>query len=335
MTSGDIGGAESSSVAAPPSISKVDWRRLVAPVSVGAAVGVILLAGGLTTREFLTVDNFLIVVRSASITGIVALGMTFVTLSGNFFSLSVEQTAALCSIVFSEGLLHGFGLAASLVLALATSIAVGLGQGFVIAAGLNPIVVTLGAGAALYGLAAVVTGNQVVNFTTTSATNWIGTGRPLGVPTQSWAFILLTIASTFILTRTRFGREIYLVGTSRPAARASGLSVGKATVVAFTLSSVAAGMVGIFTAAQFTQAPLTQFSGLNFDVIAAILVGGAALQGGEGSTLRTALGAVFIAMLADLMLLRSASFGTRTLVTGLVVVVATSAFHLLRTRGRR
>ena len=149
MTSEHIGGAESSSVAAPASISKVDWRRLVAPVSVVAAVLVILLAGGLTTQEFLTVDNFLIVVRSASITGIVALGMTFVTLSGNFFSLSVEQTAALCSIVFSEGLLHGFGLAASLVLALATSIAVGLGQGFVIAAGLNPIVVTLGAGAGL------------------------------------------------------------------------------------------------------------------------------------------------------------------------------------------
>src|SRR5439155_25862111 len=163
------------------------------------------------------------------------------------FSLSVAQTAALCSIIFSEGLLHGYGLPASLLLAFAASVAVGLGQGFVIAAGLNPIVVTLGAGAALYGLAAVVTGNQVVNFTTTSATNWIGTGRPLGVPTQSWAFILLTIASTLILTRTRFGREIYLVGTTRAAARASRLSVGKATVGAFTLSSVAGGLVGIFT----------------------------------------------------------------------------------------
>src|SRR2546421_382164 len=167
MTSEGTGAAESSAVAAPASVGKVDWRRLVAPVSVVVAVGVILLAGGLTTREFLTVDNILIVVRSASITGIVALGMTFVTLSGNFFSLSVEQTAALCSIVFSEGLLHGFGLAASLLFAFAASIAVGLGQGVVIAAGLNPIVVTLGAGAALYGLAAVVTGNQVVNFTTT------------------------------------------------------------------------------------------------------------------------------------------------------------------------
>src|SRR6266566_9660475 len=136
MTSQDIGGTESSSVAAPASISKVDWRRLVAPVSVAAAVGVILLAGGLTTREFLTVDNILIVVRSASITGIVALGMTFVTLSGNFFSISVEQTAAFSSIIFAEGLSHQFGLAASLVLALLGSLVIGAGQGLVVAAGL-------------------------------------------------------------------------------------------------------------------------------------------------------------------------------------------------------
>ena len=99
--------------------------------------------------------------------------------------------------------------------------------------------------------------------------------------------------------------------------------------------AIAAGIAGVFTAAQVAQAPLTQFDGLNIDVIAAVLVGGTALQGGEGSTLRSALGAVFIALLANLMLLRNAQYGTRLLVTGLVVVVATSAFHLLRTRGRR
>src|SRR5919197_5145093 len=95
-----------------------DWRRFVAPALVCGAVGAILLAGGLSTPEFLNVDNILIIVRAASITGIVALGMTFVTISGNFFSLSVEQTAALSSIVFAEALSHGFGLAAALVLAL-------------------------------------------------------------------------------------------------------------------------------------------------------------------------------------------------------------------------
>ena len=81
------------------SLAAIDRGRLVAPVSVGVALLGILIAGGVTTSEFLTVDNVLIVVRAASITGIVALGMTFVTLSGNFFSLSVEQTAALSSII--------------------------------------------------------------------------------------------------------------------------------------------------------------------------------------------------------------------------------------------
>ena len=316
------------------SLGQIDRRRLVAPVCVTIALLAILVAGGVTTSQFLTVDNILIVVRAASITGIVALGMTFVTLSGNFFSLSVEQTAAMCSIVFAEGLSHSLGLGASLLLALLTSLAIGVGQGLVVAAGLNPIVTTLGAGAALYGLAAVVTHNEVVNFTSSSA-DWIGRARPLGIPTQSWAFVILTLLATLILLRTRFGREVYLVGANRDAARASGLSIGKTTVLAFVLSSLAAGAAGVFTAAQITQAPLTQFNGLNIDVIAAVLVGGTALQGGEGSTLRSALGAVFIALLANFLLLRQASFGIRTLVTGLIVVVATSAFHLLRTRGRQ
>jgi simple sugar transport system permease protein/ribose transport system permease protein len=315
-------------------VGRWDWRRLTAPVSVITAVVAILIAGGVTTPEFLTVDNFLIIVRTASITGIVALGTTFVTLSGNFFSLSLEQTAAMCSIIFAEGLAHGYGLALSLVLGLLASIGIGLGQGLVVAAGLNPIVTTLGAGAALYGLAAVVTHNEVVNFSTTQA-NWLGTGRPLGVPTQSWAFILFTLLATLALVRTRFGRQVYLVGANRDAARASGLSVGNTTIIAFILSALAAGIAGVFTAAQITQAPLTQFDGLNFDVIAAVLVGGTALQGGEGSTLRSALGALFIALLGNFMLLRQTSFGIRTLVTGLIVIVATSAFHLLRTRSGR
>jgi simple sugar transport system permease protein/ribose transport system permease protein len=257
-----------------------------------------------------------------------------VTLSGNFFSLSVEQTAALCSIVFAGALSADLGIVAAIVLALATSVVVGAAQGALVAAGLNPIVTTLGAGAALFGFAAVVTHNEVVNFSSSSA-DWVGRARPLGVPTQSWAFIILTVLASLVLMRTRVGRETYLVGTNRNAARASGLRVGKITVLAFVLSALTAGIAGVFTAAQVTQAPLTQFNGLNIDVIAAVLVGGTALQGGEGSALRSALGAVFIALLANFLLLRQVDFGVRTLVTGLIVVVATSAFHLLRTRGRR
>jgi ribose transport system permease protein len=331
----DAGLADEQAGGAPRGVlPRVDLRRLAAPLATGAAVFALLVAGGITTDEFLTFDNALIVIRAASITGIVALGMTFVTLSGNFFSLSVEQTAALCSIVFAGALSAGLGILAAIVLALGVSVVVGAAQGVLVAAGLNPIVTTLGAGAALFGFAAVVTHNEVVNFSSSSA-DWVGRARPLGVPTQSWAFVILTVLATLVLMRTRFGRETYLVGTNRDAARASGLRVGKVTVLAFVLSALTAGIAGVFTAAQLTQAPLTQFSGLNIDVIAAVLVGGTALQGGEGSALRSALGAVFIALLANFLLLRQVDFGVRTLVTGLIVVVATSAFHLLRTRGRR
>src|SRR5581483_1721902 len=127
------------------------------------------------------------------------------------------QTAAMCSIVFAEALAHGYGLALALLLGLLTSIAIGAGQGLVVAAGLNPIVTTLGAGAALYGLAAVVTHNEVVNFSSSSA-DWIGRARPLGIPTQSWAFGIFTLLATLVLVRTRFGREVYLVGANRDAA---------------------------------------------------------------------------------------------------------------------
>ena len=325
---------ESRSPAADGVAARIDLRRLAAPLATGVALFGVLVVGGITTDEFLTFDNALIVIRAASITGIVALGMTFVTLSGNFFSLSVEQTAALCSIVFAGALSADLGIVAATVLALATSVVIGAAQGVLVAAGLNPIVTTLGAGAALFGFAAVVTHNEVVNFSSSSA-DWVGRARPLGVPTQSWAFIILTVLATLVLMRTRVGRETYLVGTNRNAARASGLRVGKITVLAFVLSALTAGIAGVFTAAQVTQAPLTQFNGLNIDVIAAVLVGGTALQGGEGSALRSALGAVFIALLANFLLLRQVDFGVRTLVTGLIVVVATSAFHLLRTRGRR
>src|SRR4029077_7628468 len=98
---------------------------------------------GAPPAGFLPVDNLLIIVRTASITGIVALGMTFVTLTGNFFSLSLEQTAAMCSIVFAEPLAHDCGLALAHELPLLTPIAIGNGQGLVVAAGLNPIVTTL------------------------------------------------------------------------------------------------------------------------------------------------------------------------------------------------
>lgn len=312
-------------------LTRVDRRRLVVPLSIGAAVALILVVGGLTTPAFLTVDNMLIVVRSASITGIVAVGMTFITLSGNFVSLSVQQTAVMSAVAFALAVSNGWGIAAAIVVAMLLAAVVGAIQGIIVALGMNPIVTTLGSGALILGLTSIVVENKTIQLGSDSA-DWLGIGRPLGIPNQSIAFVAFTIFTTVILVKTRFGRQISLIGASRAAAAASGIRIVGTIVAAFVISAIAAALVGIFTAAQVGQAKVTMFENLTIDAVAAVLVGGTAIQGGEGSTFRTALGAVFTALLVNLMLLRRYDYGVRLLVEGVIVTVAVSAFHLLRTR---
>lgn len=319
-------------VASPTPTEPTPSRAWGPSAAVLAAVVALLALGGLTADDFLTSDNALVVVRAAAVTGIVALGATFITLSGNFFSLALAQTAIFCSVLFALMMRGGFGLVPSLVLVIAAAVMIGALQGGVVAAGANPIVTTLGAGALLFGFAGLITNSKNIRLETDAA-QWLGSGRPLGIPTQTWTFVLLIGLSWFVLRRTRLGRAVVLTGANRAAAASSGLRVGAVTVAAFVIASIGAAIVGVFGAAEFDQAKLNQFERLDLDVVAAVLIGGSAVAGGEGSTLRTALGAIFIALLQNYMLIRGWPQGTRIVVLGVLVIVAASAFHLLRRRG--
>ncbi len=306
---------------------------MVVPLAVVGAVLVLGVVGWITTPEFITYRNFQTIVRSAALIGIVAVTMTLITIAGSFFSLSVSQTAAMSAISFAAFLSWGFPVWLAVTAVILLSSAVGVVQGGAVALGGNPIVVTLAVGAAIFGMVAWLTDNKTVR-TGTDAAEWIGTSRPLEIPNQTWAFILITIVTAVVLTRTRFGREATLVGANRLAATTAGLRPGRVTVYVFLVSSLGAALAGVFTAAQFSQGRLDHFDGVDIDAIAAILVGGAAIQGGEGSATRTALGAVFIAALQNLMVLRGFSFGVRVFFVGLAILVSVSAFTLIRNRRR-
>ena len=305
--------------------------QLLGTLGVAVIVGALFAIGGATTPAFLTTENLLNIVRAASLTGIVALGMTFITISGNFFSLSVQQTAAFSAITYAATTGWGWPLGLAIVATLALAAFIGFVQGSIVAVGANPIITTLGAGAAIFGLAAHLTENRTIRVGETSS-DWLGRGRPLGLPTQSWAFILLSIVTIVVLSRTRFGRSVTLVGANSAAAVGSGISRGFVAVAVFTVSSLLSGLAGIFLAAQIGQGIVNQFSSLNIDVIAAVLVGGTAVQGGDGSMLRTTVGTIFIAVLINLMLLRGFSFGMRFFLEGIAVAVGVSAYTLLRRR---
>lgn len=293
----------------------------------------IILVGGITTEGFLTITNARAVLINTAVVGILAVGMTPITLSGNFVSLAVHQTTLVATMLFLYGASEGFSplLVAPLVV-LVTAL-IGVVQAFVIAAGLNPVITTLAMGSILYGVVSLVTGGRVV-YSGDADLDWLGVSTLFGLPMPVYIFGVFTLTMSFVIDRTRVGRHILLTGANRATAALSGISSRRAALWAFVSLSVACAIGGMVLAAQLGRAAPNDFETLTIDVVAAVLVGGVAIQGGEGSPLRSAMGAVIIALLTNVMLLRDASTGSRLLVVGLAVVVSVSLLTVLRRSGR-
>ena len=308
-------------------------RSMLLALAAAAALAALAVIGWITTPEFISIRNFFNIIRAAAEIGIIAVTMTLITIAGSFFSLSVSQTAAMSAISFAAFLSWGWPVWTAVLAVAVLASLVGLLQGGAVALGGNPIVVTLAMGAVLFGSVAWLTDNKTVR-TGTDAAEWIGSSRPLGFPSQTWAFVVIALITAVVLTRTRFGREATLVGANRRAAAAVGIRPGRIAIYVFWASALGAALAGVFRAAQFSQGRLDHFDGMDIEAIAAVLVGGAAIQGGEGSALRTALGAVFIAALQNLMVLRGFSYGVRMFYVGLAILVSVSVYTLARSRRR-
>lgn len=298
-----------------------------------AAVAVVVLAAAFLTPSFLTVDNVRAILRNAAIVGIVAVGMTPVTLSGNFVSLGITQSAMLAMVSFVAMLGAGWGVVPAIVAVIVLLVAVGVLQGAIIAAGLNPVITTLAAGAIIFGVVSELTRGGIVRAGQ-NAINW-DDAYVAGIPVEVLIFILFTALLTFVMQRTVTGRETTLIGANRATAEISGISFTRVTILAFAIFSVGLALAGILNGAAFGQATAVSFPGLTVDAIAAVLVGGTAIQGGRGSPLRSAGGAILIAVISNMMVLNNFSTGGRLAVQGGVVVVIVVLLDLLWRRGRR
>lgn len=293
--------------------------------------------GALSTKDFLSVFNLKTVIRDAALYGIMGVGLTFVTISGNFFLLSMKETAALCIIIFATAMSHDYGFALALSACLAAAGVAGLLQGLLIGLGANPIVVTLGAAGMLYGLASWWSDNQVISFRRPNDAEWLGTGSFLGLPNITIAFIVIAVLAEIVLRRTTFGRQVYLVGANRTAAHATGHDNLPMAIKVCIIASLCSGFVAAAFAAQMSSAQANYFSSefgssgdMTILVIATVMVGGNSILGGYGSTLRTSIGAVFIAAVDNMMVLRGLTSGPRVLAIGLMIVFSIIAFGMAR-----
>jgi len=303
--------------------------QLAIRVTMGLII-VVVLAAIVFTPSFLTVDNIRAILRNASMVGIVAVAMTPVTLSGSFVSLAISQSAMLAMVSFVALLGAGWPQAPAVALVVAGLVAVGVVQGAIIAAGLNPIITTLAAGAIIFGSVSELTNGGIVRAAENAAT-W-GSSMVAGVPIQVLVFVVFTAVVALIMSRHVIGRETTLVGANRATVRVSGISHVRVTIIAFAIFSVGLAIAGILNGAAFGQATANSFSSLTIEAIAALLVGGTAIQGGRGSPLRSAAGAVLIAVVANMMVLNDFSTGGRLAAQGGVVVVIVVFFDLLRRR---
>jgi ribose/xylose/arabinose/galactoside ABC-type transport system permease subunit len=311
-----------------------DATRQLTRSALPVAFAVLVAVTAATTPDFLTFDNVRGVLINTAVTGIAAVGMTTVTLSGNLFSLGAGQSAMLASMLFMSVASAGGPLLLGAALAVVVLVAVGLAQSLAIAAGLDPVVTTIAGGALIYGAVAGVTGGAVVSAPS-SAVGALSSYALLAIPLPVWVFAVLTGVVWLFLERTVAGRRLVLVGANRRTAVLSGVSVRAATAWAFTIMSVALAVAGIFSASQLGQVTANNLSELTVDAVAAVLVGGTAVTGGEGSPLRSALGALVIVVLQNVLLLHGLSTGVRVLGEGMVLVVVVCVVHMARRKAVR
>lgn len=295
-----------------------------------ATTALALLVGAITPHMY-TVVNFEAILYSSSIIGIAGIGTTIIMISGGLVSLAIGETAAIAGLVFLPNLTHGLVIA--LVLAMLLGAVVTALQGLLIGAWqANPIVVTITAAAIFTAIG--LERSQAPAAPATDAYRYLNSNVH-GLSVVVFVLVGLTILVQLFLKKTRLGRTLYLTGENRDAARAAGLPIAAAAVTAFAIAGVLFAISGVFIAAQQQTVTLQGTSQLTFEAIAAALVGGNAIAGGFGSALRTFFGAVVIAAVADLTLIRGYDVGVQGAVEGALVVVVVVLGHLRATRSQR
>ena len=294
----------------------------------------VFIVASISVSQFLTFDTIRAILLATSITGIMAAGMTAITLSGNLFSLGVTSSVVLSGIVYVWAANGTGSIFVAAFAAILAALVLGLGQGFIVGLGLNPVVVTLGAGAVIYGSTALLTGGQVVAAKSLDAGHF-ATFSPAGIPLPVLVLVAFTAVAWFLTERTTIGRDVHLIGWNRDTARNSGISFMGTTICAFLIFSVGIGVAAVLQVSQTLQVQADNFPEITMNVVAAVLIGGTAVTGGDGSPIKSVIGALFIATTTQIMVLVGVSQGMRYFVLGVVVVGLVVTLHLLRKAGSR
>ncbi len=302
----------------------VRWTARFPALGIALALVVECVVLGFLSPHFLTAENLLNVSLQASITAIIAAGMTFVILTGGI-DLSVGSVVALSGIVGTLAAKSAGGPAAPFA-ALAAALAFGAVSGslaglVVTRFGVQPFIVTMALMTVWRGTAFVVTGGRPV-WELPDSFAVLGAARPLGVPLPTWCMLAVFAAAHVVLRHVRFGRHVIAVGGNAEAARLAGIDTRRVFLAVYVASGVLASLSGVLMASRMNSGQPNAGQMYELDVIAAVVVGGTSLSGGRGSIARTLLGALLIAVLKNGLNLLDVNSYVQQVVVGVVILAA-------------
>ena len=289
----------------------------------GIAIPVIVLViiFQIINPAFLNFENLMNILRTSSFIFLIGIGMTMLFISGAF-DLSVGSVMGLGGVITGLALFAGIPIWLSIILGLLSGAAIGFVNAFsFVKFKIPPLIVTLGMLYIARSVVQVLTRGTPV-YPLPDAFNIIGQGHIKGVPIIGIVTIVLAIIAHVVMTRTSFGRAIFAVGGNQETARLAGINVSRIRYIVFTIVGIGAALSGIFAAARLGAAQSNAGVGAELQVIAACIVGGTSLFGGSGSILGSFIGAVFMSVVANGMVLSKVSVFWQGIVIGLIIIVA-------------
>lgn len=317
---------------APPGwLARLRGMNITTGASLFVVYAVMLVVFTLLTPYFLTARNFINIGQTLAVVGIVAIGETLVLISGGV-DLSVGSVAALAGVVTSlfwdNELLPLWGC---VLAGLLSGTLVGLVNGLIVTRlRINPLITTLGMFSIIRGLAFVLTGGQM-NQLNNAQFQFLGRGDIGGVPFSLVLMLALYALFIFITRQTTFGRDLYAIGGNPVASRLAGIPVRRYSLIVYTLCGFLAAVGGTILASQLAAGTPQAATGLEFTVIAAVILGGTSLAGGKGTLIGSLIGVFILRTLDNGLILTNVSSYYQEVARGVVLLLAVG-FDQLRLR---
>lgn len=285
------------------------------------------------TPSFASANNIANLLRQGSMIAILAVGQTFVIITGGI-DLSVGAVVGFCTVIVAMMINAGFPVWVAILVTLAVGVAIGTFHGFgIVRMGLPPFIITLATLTSLRGIGLLMTNGNSISIQN-DAFSEFSRNSFLGIPNLFWMVILVGVPAYIFLHHSRWGRYLFSVGSNAEASRLSGVNVSRTIYLAYTLSALCAAFVGVLLASRIGIGNPTQAEGWELQAIASSVIGGTSLFGAIGSVHGPLLGAFILATINNgANLLNVNSFWQRV-ITGVLIIVIVYFDGLRRRRGR-